>query len=110
MLEQTCCADDGYAVDWYIGKEHGTVYLDKSKGTLAVGILQSFLDDYLAENDGRIDYIHDDDVLIGLADHDDTIGFLLPAMEKRQLFPSVIADPPRHNRRGNAPATWPACR
>ena len=50
------------------------------------------LDDYLAAHDGRIDYIHDDDVLIGLADHDNTIGFLLPAMEKRQLFPSVITD------------------
>ena len=31
-------------------------------------------------------------MLIGLADHERTIGFLLPAMEKRQLFPSVIAD------------------
>ena len=91
-LESSCCADEGYPIEWYIGREHGTVYLDKSKGMLAVGILQSFLDDYLAENDGRIDYIHDDDVLIGLADHDNTVGFLLPAMEKRQLFPSVIAD------------------
>lgn len=91
-LQAACCADDGYPVQWYIGKAHGTVYLDKPKGMLAVGILQSFLDDYLSCNDGRIDYIHDDDVLIGLADHDDTIGFLLPAMEKSQLFPSVIAD------------------
>ena len=91
-LQRSCCAAEGYPITWYIGKEHGTVYLDKSKGMLAVGILQSFLDSYLAQNDGRIDYIHDDNVLIGLADHDDTIGFLLPAMEKRQLFPSVIAD------------------
>ena len=91
-LEQSCCAAGGYPIEWFIGKTHGTVYLDKSKGMLAVGILQNFLDDYLAANDGRIDYIHDDEVLIGLADHDDTIGFLLPAMEKRQLFPSVIAD------------------
>ena len=91
-LEAECCASDGYEVQWYIGKDHGTIYLDRAKGTLAVGILQNFLDDYLENNDGRIDYIHDDEVLIGLADHDDTIGFLLPAMEKRQLFPSVIAD------------------
>ena len=91
-LKNSCCADGGYPIEWYIGREHGTVYLDRSKGMLAVGILQSFLDGYLAENDGRIDYIHDDDVLIDLAKQDKAIGFLLPAMEKSQLFRGVIAD------------------
>ena len=41
---------------------------------------------------GEIDYIHDDDALIELAKKPDTIGFLLPAMEKSQLFRGVIAD------------------
>ena len=62
------------------------------KSQLAVGALQSFLDKYLKEHAGEIDYIHDDDVLIDLAKKPNSIGFLLPAMEKSQLFRGVIAD------------------
>lgn len=91
-LEQTWCAEGGFPVKWFIGEKSGTVYLDKAKSQLAVGALQTFLDKYLKEHDGEIDYIHDDDVLIDLAKQPDSIGFLLPAMEKSQLFRGVIAD------------------
>lgn len=91
-LEENYCADGGFPVKWYIGDESGTVYLDRAKSELAVGVLQSFLDAYLKENEGEIDYIHDDDALISLAKEENAIGFLLPAMEKSQLFRGVIAD------------------
>ena len=91
-LEETWCAEGGFPVKWYIGKESGTVYLDRAKSELAVGALQGFLDDYLKHNPGEIDYIHDDDALIGFAKQENAIGFLLPAMEKSQLFRGVIAD------------------
>ena len=91
-LEDSCCAETGFPVKWYIGEESGTVHLDKNKGELAVGVLQHFLDEYLKDYAGEIDYIHDDDALIDLAKQPDTIGFLLPAMEKSQLFRGVIAD------------------
>ena len=91
-LEKEACAEGGFEVKWYIGKESGTVSLDKAKSQLAVGVLQGFLDEYLKVNEGEIDYIHDDDALIALADQENAIGFLLPAMEKSQLFRGVIAD------------------
>ena len=91
-LEETWCAEGGFPVKWYIGKESGTVCLDRAKSELAVGALQGFLDDYLKHNPGEIDYIHDDDALIELAQQENAIGFLLPAMEKSQLFRGVIAD------------------
>lgn len=91
-LRETWCAEGGFPVKWYIGKESGVVYLDKAKSQLAVGALQSFLDAYLKENAGVVDYIHDDDALISLAGQPGSIGFLLPAMEKSQLFRGVIAD------------------
>ena len=91
-LKAEACAEDGFEVKWYIGKESGTVLLDKSKSQLAVGVLQGFLDGYLKDHAGEIDYIHDDDALIALAQQDNAIGFLLPAMEKSQLFRGVIAD------------------
>ena len=91
-LQKECGADSGFAVRWHIGSENGTIYLNPAKGELAVGILQVFLDSYLKENAGEIDYIHDDDALIELAQKPDSIGFLLPSMEKSQLFRGVIAD------------------
>ena len=91
-LKKDACAEDGFAVKWYIGDESGTIMLDKAKSQLAVGVLQGFLDAYLKEHPGEIDYIHDDDALISLAKQENAIGFLLPAMEKSQLFRGVIAD------------------
>ena len=91
-LEAEACAEGGYPVTWYIGKESGKIFLDRAKSELTVGVLQSFLDEYLAKHEGEIDYIHDDDELIRLADQENAIGFLLPAMEKSQLFRGVIAD------------------
>lgn len=58
---------------------------------LAVGVLQNFLDGYLKENGGSVDYIHGEDVAASLARKPGTVCFLLPAMEKSELFPAVIA-------------------
>ncbi|HIS64992.1 MAG TPA: DUF1015 domain-containing protein, partial [Candidatus Avoscillospira avistercoris] len=91
-VQDNLCAETGFPVEWYMGNDHGTIYLDQSKGQLAVGILQSFLDQYLAQHDGETDYIHGDADLVELADQDNAIGFLLPVMEKSQLFRGVIAD------------------
>ena len=85
-------SDAGFEAKVYIGEKEETIYLDKGKGELAVGVLQEWLDAYLKENGGDIDYIHDDDAIIALAAKPMSIGFLLPAMEKSQLFRGVIAD------------------
>ena len=91
-LKDTCCAEAGFPVTWFIGNESETVYLDQNKGQLAVGVLQNFLDSWLAENEGEVDYIHDEPDLRELSMQENAIGFLLPAMEKSQLFRGVIAD------------------
>ena len=64
----------------------------KPCSNLTVGSLQSVLDSYLAENSGKIDYIHGEDVVRNLAAADGAIGFLLPSMTKAELFPTVIKD------------------
>ena len=88
---QSVCAEGGYPVEWVIGEKSGTVYLDKAKGELAVAVLQEFLDNWLSENAGVIDYIHGDEEVKELAKKEKAIGFLLPAMEKHQLFRGVIS-------------------
>ena len=68
------------------------IYLNPELGELAVGILQNFLDEYLRKNDGEIDYIHGEDVLRGLAKEKDAIGFLVPTIDKAQLFSGIEHD------------------
>lgn len=59
---------------------------------LPVGTLQAFLDDYSLGRHYRIDYIHGGDVAANLAAKPGNLGFLLPAMDKNQLFPAVLND------------------
>ena len=69
-----------------------TIYIEDATSNLVVGTLQSFLDDYLQEFAGKIDYIHGEDVTRKMASKQNNIGFLLPKMEKSDLFKSVILD------------------
>ena len=43
------------------------------------------------ENPCGIDYIHGDEELVELTRGENAVGFLLPAMEKHQLFRGVIS-------------------
>ena len=75
----------------YNGKE-GAVYVKDAPSNLSVGTLQRFLDVYLDKNGGEIDYIHGDEVVRRLSQKPDTIGFMVDAMEKNDLFTTVIKD------------------
>ena len=88
---EAICAQDGFAVEYVMGTQRGTLYLDKAKGELAVAILQEFLDAWMKDNKCEIDYIHGDDVVAELAQKDNAVGFLLPGMGKHQLFRGVIS-------------------
>lgn len=83
---------EGHVLEYVTEQGTGAITVPAPEAQLAVGTLQRFLDEYLAGNPGRVDYIHGDDVATQLAARPDTIGFLLPPMEKSQLFPTVIFD------------------
>lgn len=91
-LQAEACAPEGFAIRWFCGEESGTLLLDPARGKLPVGILQRFLDDYLRDHPGQVDYIHGDDTLRELAAEADSIGFLLPVPEKGRFFESILAD------------------
>lgn len=42
-------------------------YIENPKSNIAVGSIQMYLDKYLANNKGKIDYIHGEDVTKNLA-------------------------------------------
>lgn len=82
----------GQKIRYTYGGNEGTIYISGGPSNLPVGTLQQFLDEYMADKGGRIDYIHGDEVVRGLTEAENTIGFMVDAMEKNDLFTTVIKD------------------
>ena len=82
----------GQQFELLCGGEKTVVTVPNAPSQLAVGTLQAFLDDYLPTVNGTVDYIHGADVVERLCAQEHTVGFLLPAMGKDELFPTVVHD------------------
>lgn len=60
---------------------------------LATGSIQSFLDAFSSRKGAEgIDYIHDDDAILAISRVSGNAGFYLPAMQKSELFKTVIME------------------
>jgi len=65
----------------------------RPRHNLPVGTLQEFLDSYLAEDGAeKTDYVHGTEVLIEKGKAHGNVGFYVPAMDKSDLFKTVILD------------------
>jgi len=80
----------GQPIKYMFEGESGVFFIDKPTVTLAISELQSCLDGYIAANNCKIDYIHGDDAVESLSQQKENIGFILPAMEKAELFSAVV--------------------
>ena len=79
----------------FIAVDNGTehlYYIHNTTSELSVGSLQDFIDEYISKYGGKVDYIHGADVVRQLSYKDGCIGFILPDMQKSELFPTVIKD------------------
>lgn len=74
------------------GGEEKKLYITNELSKLSVGSLQTALDEYVKINGGKIDYIHGEEVVKELANKANSVGFILPDMQKSELFPTVICD------------------
>ncbi len=95
LLLRSCaaiCAPGGHPVAWYAGKEHGLLTLDPALGELPVAVLQPFLDRFLLEHGGEIDYIHGEEVAVRLAEKPGSVAFLLPNISKGDFFRGIAMD------------------
>ncbi len=77
-----------------IGGDSKNYVLDKPKFNLTVGDVQSFIDHYIKNVDtkSKVDYIHGEETVYNKASEENTVGILLPAMAKNDLFRTVIVD------------------
>jgi hypothetical protein len=73
----------------YEGKEVA-LNVSGSGSALAVGTLQTFLDDWMRGRPGvTLDYVHGEETARTLSRQANTVAFLLPALHKNELFPAV---------------------
>ena len=68
------------------------IYISNPKSNIVVGSIQIFLDEYLSNHEGKVDYIHGDETTKNMAKEENNIGFLFKAMRKDELFKTVILD------------------
>ncbi len=90
--EQAPAGGEKHVIPFYYGDKSGAFIVTEPAVQLAVGTLQNAIDAVLKELGGEVDYIHGIDVVKELAQKPDTTGFLLPDMEKSELFPTVVYD------------------
>lgn len=83
---------EGQRMEFVSEKTNGVLTVPNPESGLAVGTLQNFLDKYIRENGGSVDYIHGENVVKDLGAKPGNIGFLLPSMGKSELFRTVITD------------------
>ncbi len=82
-----------HVIPFFTGEKQGAFLVEGCTQQLAVGTLQNAIDAVLKETPGaEVDYIHGTDVVKRLSKQANTMGFLLPAMEKSELFPTVVYD------------------
>jgi len=71
----------------------GVVEVENPDSNLPVGTLQNFLDVFLKEGGAKdVDYIHGTEPILQLGKKAGSMGFYLPAMNKHDLFKTVILD------------------
>ena len=83
---------EGHSIVYNYEGASGVITVPDPAVQLEVGTLQNFIDQYLKEHSGEVDYIHGDEVTEELGAKPGNIGFKLPAMGKEQLFKTVMAD------------------
>ncbi len=72
------------------GNETQNAYVKGRTIGEAIALAQKLCNDYVNQFGGKLDYIHDDETAIDMANRDDCCGLLLPCFEKKELFESVI--------------------
>ncbi|MBQ4426305.1 MAG: DUF1015 domain-containing protein [Oscillospiraceae bacterium] len=84
---------DGREVTVVIGGERvGKVRLKGRSFGKMVDIMQEVLEEYESVYEGTLDYIHDEESLIALTEAEESLGILMPTIEKRDLFETVSRD------------------
>jgi len=84
--------DTKHIVPFVDPQGYGYITISNPQFTLELATIQTFLDEYLEKNGGKVDYIHGDDVVNDLGKQAGNMGFFFPPISKSGLFKTIIFD------------------
>ncbi len=82
----------GHEIFYISAHEQGSLWVSNSQDQLEAGTLQRFLEAYLQDHPGRVDYVHGDAVARELGAQPGALAFCLPRISKEAFFPTVLTD------------------
>ena len=88
-LEKAMPSGTDYELNWVTGEKCGVIGVSADCIGTMLTIMQGFLDDYSKQTGCTIDFIHGEDATINLAQKENCLGLILPAMDKSELFETV---------------------
>ncbi len=85
-------ADNVHIVPFNDASGYGYIQITNPEYTLELATIESFLNDYLEQNGGKVDFIHGDEVVNELGVKEGNMGFFFPPISKHSLFKTIIFD------------------
>lgn len=84
--------DNTHVIPFNDASGYGYIEIKNPVFTLELATIESFLNDYLEKNGGKVDFIHGDDVVNELGIKEGNMGFFFPPISKHSLFKTIIFD------------------
>ena len=78
--------------DCVIGDETKRIWIADPSSNVVTGTVQNFIDHYIREFSGKVDYVHGENIVRQLAAQTDNVGILFPSIPKESLFETILID------------------
>ena len=78
--------------DCVIGNNTKRIWIANPSSNVVTGTVQNFIDHYIQEFSGKVDYVHGETIVRQLAAQTDNVGILFPSIPKRSLFETILID------------------
>ncbi len=93
MVREKLGGDGGHRIEVMTkGRVSDTVTVRGRNFGQMLDRLQGVIEEYVAMTDGSVDYIHDREAVTRLTMEPGSVGFLMPAMDKSELFRTVASE------------------
>ncbi len=79
-------------VDMFMQGQAHRMWIQKPSSNVVTGSIQNFIDTYVQEFSGKVDYVHGSNIVQRLSSIKDNVGFIFPAMGKETLFETILVD------------------
>lgn len=83
---------DAQYFDCVIGNETRRIWIADPTSYVVTGTVQNFIDQYIHNFSGKVDYVHGEFIVQQLASQTDNVGILFPSFPKQSLFNTILAD------------------